>query len=531
MRQRIYSPLGLFWASAALSCVLLLGVLWLAGHAAPTRAQNVTLQSTIFLPYIKQQAEPFANIQLETASAPFYANSNATIPLTATVLDSQGNPTLGATVTFSTSLGLFAAPSPAPVIEATTGPDGRTEVRLQPVNSYETDEYVTVQARISTTRGEIISQTERLRLQPPQLERLELTARDERLPANGTISTVLTLLAEDMTATPMPDYPLMFETTVGLFANERSTIEARTDSEGIATVELRTVFDIETVTAQVTARPQVGATTTTATTAVDFVAPSRLIVQALPDTIPAAVNSSGFIIATVRGEGDLLMSDYPVDFVTPLGDFANGSATTRIRTDSEGIARAELFGAPQVADTTVTVQAGTQSSEIGVTYTVAACNDAEPNDEVPLDNDVTGLDAPKKQVPADCRATLEDDEEGEDDYYHLRLDPDQTLTVELTEVPAGADYDIILYDTNQTFLAFSNNLGAADESFSYTWTGETEQLFYIRVNMATKAVNAENTYRLRVDLDPWERDDVTVLASEPTDAPGPFVDPPLPSKP
>jgi hypothetical protein len=427
---------------------------------------------------------------------------------------------------------LFATANPAPVITGITGPDGSIEVRLQPVTNYETDEYVTVQARISTTRGEIVSQTERLRLQPPQLERIELTARDERLPANGTSSTLLTLLAEDTTATPLPDYPLLFATTAGRFANERDTLAARTSSEGMATVELRTTFGIETITAQVTARPQIGTATTTATTRVDFLAPERLIAQALPQNIPAAVNESGFIIATVLGAGGLPLSDYPVDFVASLGDFANGSATTRIRTDSEGVARAELWGVPQATSATVSVQAGTQSSETGVTYTVATCNDIEPNDEIPLDNDMRRPDAPKKQVPADCRATLQDDEEGEDDYYHIRLAPDQTVTVELTEIPAGADYDIILYDTSLAFLAFSNNLGAVDERFTYTWAGETEQLFYIRVNMATKAGTTENTYRMRLALDPWERDAApALLASEPTAAPATFADPPLPRKP
>jgi hypothetical protein len=330
----------------------------------------------------------------------------------------------------------------------------------------------------------------------------------------------------------MPDYPLLFATTAGHFANERTTLESRTNSDGMATVELYTGFGIETVIAQVTARPQVGTATTTATTEVDFIAPSSLIAQALPQTIPAAVNESGFIIATVLGAGGLPISDYPVDFVASLGDFANGSATTRLRTDHEGVARATLWGVPQATSATVSVQAGTQSSQTNVTYTVAACNDIEPNDEIPLNNDVTRPDAPKEQVPADCRATLQDDVAGDDDYYHTRLAPNQTVTVELTEIPAGADYDIILYDTNQTFLAFSNNLGAADEQFTYTWAGETEALFYIRVNMATKAGNTENTYRMRVALDPWERNAApALLATEPTDAPALFADPPLPRKP
>lgn len=75
------------------------------------------------------------------------------------------------------------------------------------------------------------------------------------------------------------------------------------------------------------------------------------------------------------------------------------------------------------------------------------------------------------------------------------------MTLDLTRIPAGADYDLILYDETLDFVAFSRNHDQEDEQLSYTHPRGQREAYYIRIFMDKKSATNENTYRLRIQVD------------------------------
>ena len=67
----------------------------------------------------------------------------------------------------------------------------------------------------------------------------------------------------------------------------------------------------------------------------------------------------------------------------------------------------------------------------------------------------------------------------QNDYYYFNLNVLHHITVDLTGIPDGADYDLILYDPSQTIVAQARRSGNVDEHISYVpaVTGR----YYIRV--------------------------------------------------
>lgn len=107
-----------------------------------------------------------------------------------------------------------------------------------------------------------------------------------------------------------------------------------------------------------------------------------------------------------------------------------------------------------------------------------------------------------------------------DDWYKLQLQPGDNLVANLTSIPKGANYDLILYTRSITnyfeHVAFSNNLTNIDETLVYTvpviaetigTTGtvalaDDETTYYLRVLFTEwLPTEAENSYRLGV----WTR--------------------------
>jgi len=83
-------------------------------------------------------------------------------------------------------------------------------------------------------------------------------------------------------------------------------------------------------------------------------------------------------------------------------------------------------------------------------------------------------------------------EEDTDDYYYIVVDKD-TITIKLTDIPSGTDYDLYLYDSNRSLVDISRNLGNRNEKIIYNpiRTGK----YYIRVN-AYKGFDSEHSYSL-----------------------------------
>ena len=87
--------------------------------------------------------------------------------------------------------------------------------------------------------------------------------------------------------------------------------------------------------------------------------------------------------------------------------------------------------------------------------------------------------------------------EHEQDFYKFTVVAGQHITVSLTDIPAGQDYDLYLDDPSQVDVAKSNQSGDADERIEYTATvGGT---YYVIVT-GYSGHSTTQPYSLRVDV-------------------------------
>ena len=119
------------------------------------------------------------------------------------------------------------------------------------------------------------------------------------------------------------------------------------------------------------------------------------------------------------------------------------------------------------------------------------CSDIEDNDSPAQARLLSPIGPP-------CQASFRDDPEGEDDYYQIELQADQQVQIDLTQMPSGADYDLILYNSDLAQLAVSNRSGVANERVVYT--AGVAGTYLIRINMARESTSATNNYTLQAQL-------------------------------
>ena len=87
--------------------------------------------------------------------------------------------------------------------------------------------------------------------------------------------------------------------------------------------------------------------------------------------------------------------------------------------------------------------------------------------------------------------------EGEQDYYKFTVAVGQHITVRLTNIPSGHDYDLYLADPRQNQVASSNLSGNGDERIDYTATvGGT---YYVIVT-GYSGHSTTQPYSLRLDV-------------------------------
>lgn len=118
-----------------------------------------------------------------------------------------------------------------------------------------------------------------------------------------------------------------------------------------------------------------------------------------------------------------------------------------------------------------------------------ACNDIE-------DNDIPSQAQPLNTLGRDCLGSLQDDPVGEDDYYAVTLTPGQSISIELTGMAAGADYDLLLY-RGMELVVSSNQEGTTSERISHTNMSSQEGTYLIRINIYAKSTTSPNTYILK----------------------------------
>ena len=100
----------------------------------------------------------------------------------------------------------------------------------------------------------------------------------------------------------------------------------------------------------------------------------------------------------------------------------------------------------------------------------AACARYEPNDSIY--NPYGPLVSGQTYFAYICQGD-------ENDYYYFDINTYNPITIDLTDIPDGADYELILYDPNKLIVAQSRQGGNADEHISYvpSVTGR----YYVRV--------------------------------------------------
>jgi hypothetical protein len=87
-----------------------------------------------------------------------------------------------------------------------------------------------------------------------------------------------------------------------------------------------------------------------------------------------------------------------------------------------------------------------------------------------------------------------------DDWYEVNLDAGRTITVNLSSIPAGDNYDVYLYirGNQGTPVQLSVNPGSANERFTYPVP--TTSRYYVRVYDKSPTTASAKTYILKVNI-------------------------------
>ncbi len=203
-------------------------------------------------------------------------------------------------------------------------------------------------------------------------------------------------------------------------------------------------------------------------------------------TANAEVQTATAVGATIVAENATATALAPTEDVagTAVAETATASAVaTPAQVNNKLIAFLPMIDRPAPIPPTATPAPTATPQPTG-------CPDVEDND--------TPDQARQIMPPIFCAGSLQDDPQGEDDYYWVDLAAGQRISMVLSGIPAGADYDLILYTPSLDLAAVSNRSGSVAETIDYTV--QKSGRFFVRINMATKASTGNNTYLLRVDV-------------------------------
>lgn len=201
---------------------------------------------------------------------------------------------------------------------------------------------------------------------------LTLTAAAERIPADGTSNTTVTLTAADRKGNPLPDGKIVkFRTTLGLVAPAQVPLAT---GQAQVTLTSGTTQGTATVTAIVEGQR--------ATVDVEFADTGAGNVASIFLTrdvaeIPGDGVSEARITATIRDDRNHAVPDgTPVTFSTNRGMVVPGTTTT-----TGGIAETSLRSEPTATDVTaiVTVAAGERQTSITIKFTGAGTGPTQLN--------------------------------------------------------------------------------------------------------------------------------------------------------
>jgi hypothetical protein len=85
------------------------------------------------------------------------------------------------------------------------------------------------------------------------------------------------------------------------------------------------------------------------------------------------------------------------------------------------------------------------------------------------------------------------------DFFYLEIDAPQTVTITLSDIPPGADYDLYLVTREEDILSSSTNSGPEEEHVEYTTS--SVGVFYVLV-LPFENFSREEPYTLQFDMSP-----------------------------
>jgi len=85
------------------------------------------------------------------------------------------------------------------------------------------------------------------------------------------------------------------------------------------------------------------------------------------------------------------------------------------------------------------------------------------------------------------------------DFFYFEIEVPKTVNIALTEIPAGADYDLYLVTGEEDVLSSSSNSGAEEERIEYTTS--SVGVFYLLI-LPFHNFSETESYTLRLELSP-----------------------------
>jgi protocatechuate 3,4-dioxygenase beta subunit len=300
-----------------------------------------------------------AQVRLTAQPTQVPADGTSAATLQATVTDATGAPVAGASVNFSTTLGLIGGELAGGQATVTTDAQGHAQAQLtsavpgtaQVTAAAEGAAGATDTAQVTFVSVAPAGSTLSLRVQPSQVQ------------ADGTTQAQVVATLRDLQGNPLPGVGVQFSLTSGS-VGRLSAAQATTDTSGQAAVAV-----VSQTVGTATIQAQAPGIATPAQVQVSFVAVpgATLTLQTSPPQAPADGRTAVTVTADLT---DLLgnpLAGQPVSFQTTLGQLSASSATT----DASGLATVQLTSA-QPGQATVTATADGQSSRSTVQFTPAA---------------------------------------------------------------------------------------------------------------------------------------------------------------
>jgi adhesin/invasin len=287
---------------------------------------------------INVDPRPVSSIEVDSGASILIANGTSNTAIRATVTDNNNDPSVGATVSFTTTLGSLSGAT------AVTDNDGIAEVLL-------TTGTVPGTALVNANAGGFNGQVS-VTFIADAPDSITVSALPESVDPNG--QTTITATVKDENANPIEGETVNFLIETNESGGSLNALSSITNVNGQASVTYTSgpSTGTDTIRATSASNQAVSGTADVDITAGAIVVGSITVVSGT-GTLIADGNSSTIIRATVLDTGGQLASGILVNFSTTAGSLSATSDTT----DINGIAEVTLTSATNIGTATITANA------------------------------------------------------------------------------------------------------------------------------------------------------------------------------